>query len=607
MYRTIAFPLRVSVAAAVAACPSFLPVCYITGVSRIMFGSTVVRTDQLSKHPWGFHGSLFATDDMAHLLKFLLKCDLERLIVEPGETRRWYETWKGMATYLQEGSFEPTSETLDLIRHLSHQQEILAQSMINIEHFAEEKMDQMAETLSVIKLETEGSVPRMRKRDDRDNDGETPTSSSETKQISEPPEEPDEHLRDWYVSHLSYPFPDKPSKQALATPINYTKQQLNTWFTNMRRRSGYTEHLRTFAGGNKRRFEEMIIAVLDGEVGEGGRELVEAVEDMRKYVAKKPRGKVGEWLMNLMEGEEKVDHNPRKKRRVVKDTSDDLKPSTSEQPLVPEPTSAPTAEAPTTPIAKSKIRANKAATPKTIKTYTFSIGASDSPTPSSNTKRRPLGSPFRTSPLRTVSTNSTSSLETVDSGLRSVSGVSAANSMSSNISSDLNFSFPTYNVNTPQLHVPLREIPTVILTPPAPTVDLPPVMHQQQYHHQPQQQQQQQQTLYTFGMQENSQFTFNPNLPHTVRLAPSYHPTMPYNPSYQQEMFYPSSLSGVVASGIHNFQQQQQQEYIPYQGSAELRFSDGFGTTMTMKRSIGEVGGLLVDERAWKVPRFEEV
>ncbi|KAJ9127289.1 hypothetical protein QFC24_001527 [Naganishia onofrii] len=310
--------------------------------------------------------------------------------------------------------------------------------------------------------------------------------------------------------------------------------------------------------------------------------------------------------MNLMEEEQTVEANPRKKRRVETDTSDDIKPSKSEQTLAP-PASIkpPTADAPTTPIAK--VKAKKAQTPKKIKTYTFSVGASDclSATPS-DSKRGPLGSPFRSSPLRTVSTNSTSSLETVDSGLRSVSGLSSTGSLTSNISSDLNFSFPTYNVNTPLPPAHSMDLPTVILTPPAPITNLPPTM-QQQFQPRPQNQQ----TLYTFGLPGNSQFTFNPNLPHTVQPAPNYHLAIS-NSSYStfpQQMVGPLSQFGVATPGLKGLQQRQQ-EYMPYQTSSGLRFSDGFGTTTTMiamKRSIGEVGGVLVDERAWKVPRFEEV
>lgn len=243
---------------------------------------------------------------MESIERMLIHFNPERFVNNGDERRRWTVTWQAIGPQLRAGSLQDQEKILGLIRSVSIDQQIIAQAMITVESQAKETMLELEESLDKLDItnrqpdceeercRTETTQPPGKRRGREDDDNETTDMSPASPGSF--PEEADEHLRDWFVTNIAYPFPDKPTKTAFTTATGMDFRQLNTWFTNMRRRSGYTEYLRAYAPGNKPRFREMCVDALNGG-GDPGLKAV--VQGMQRYAEKKPRGKVGDWLLNV--------------------------------------------------------------------------------------------------------------------------------------------------------------------------------------------------------------------------------------------------------------------------------------------------------------------
>lgn len=195
-----------------------------------------------------------------------------------------------------------------------------------------------------------------------------------------------------------------------------------------------------------------------------------------------------------------------------------------------------------------------------VKSYDFAIGKSDGTPTETPSRRRPTAT-CRPSPLRTVSTASSSSVHGVDQVLRSVSGSSST--VSSNVSSDLNFSFPVYT----QTASPLSTLPLQLHASP---MQYPP------------------QHIFPFGTPETQTYGFNPCLPQSIHM-PSYYPSTSY--AHPSALYPPVKLASAPIYAHQPFQS------YP---TSEMRFTENFGL---MKRGIEGVAGV-GEERMWKVPRM---
>jgi len=131
-------------------------------------------------------------------------------------------------------------------------------------------------------------------------------------------------LRHWFLDHFVNPYPTIPEKEDLMKRYpKHSKQQLDTWFTNIRRRSGWQELKKKYTNGTQEDFENLIKATekeertfiveqcrvmiedIKGFVKDGGRERVsDSIQEIvkkgasatltrRKIQAKQPRGPRG--------------------------------------------------------------------------------------------------------------------------------------------------------------------------------------------------------------------------------------------------------------------------------------------------------------------------
>lgn len=241
---------------------------------------------------------------MEHLERTLLQFDPELFILDGDERLKWLTTWRLIIPQLHEDSFTDQRRIAGLIRDVSINQQSIAQAVMEFEAQMDEKLMELHETLDSLRIgdltepsRLQLSVKLTEKRKAKEDEDHFETSHTPPLRYTRIAADPaDEHLRDWFTTHLAYPFPDKPTKSTLSLTTGLDIRQLNTWFINMRRRSGWTDYLRSYASGNKQRFVEMLLVALRGE---GDEKLVEVVQGMKRYVERRPRGKVGDWLLDV--------------------------------------------------------------------------------------------------------------------------------------------------------------------------------------------------------------------------------------------------------------------------------------------------------------------
>lgn len=223
-----------------------------------------------------------------------------RVIATDARARaEWIEIWKEIIRQLRSKCLEGDERKLVFIRKVITNQHLVAAQMLEVEKVGDREIDLLYQHLGKLRLDTPvreafGMMPKM---DDHQYHGVAEEISSQDRPTSSTsPEDADNHLRDWYLSNISFPFADKPAKRYLTSLTGMDTRQTNTWFTNMRHRSGYTDLMRKYADGHKELFAELC---RDAEKGEGPEGLSEALIEMRRYVGRKPKGDVGEWLLNV--------------------------------------------------------------------------------------------------------------------------------------------------------------------------------------------------------------------------------------------------------------------------------------------------------------------
>jgi hypothetical protein len=72
---------------------------------------------------------------------------------------------------------------------------------------------------------------------------------------------------------------------------------INGWFSNMRRRSGWNTHLQELAGGDRVAYKQIIQACFNGS--QENKAIKRKIEDVIDYAIGRARGEVGEWLTDV--------------------------------------------------------------------------------------------------------------------------------------------------------------------------------------------------------------------------------------------------------------------------------------------------------------------
>ncbi|GHJ87103.1 hypothetical protein NliqN6_3505 [Naganishia liquefaciens] len=555
----------------------------------------------------------FRNGTMAELHRILLDCDLQMIMTDGSARAKWMNVWKQVSRHLQLAKSwgnQDGERTLRLMHNTSNNQRLVIEQLIDLKKRGDceiESLVRFMDRLSTHSPKEDYSVTGPTKAIDHRRGVIKSDLDGKGSSGSQSPEDADDHLRHWCLSNITLPFPNKSAKRHLTSLTGMDTRQLNTWFTNMRRRSGYTELMRKYADGDKELFEKLC---QQADKGEGPEGLTEALQEMRRYVGRKPKGEVGDWLVNIIEESHREENTrPSKKARIaeaaehtiaqpqiiaqaISEEKPSITPLSASEPDRASPNDSAVAEFASNasgppaldPVERTPSKAKSARSPhKKIKVYTFSTGASDETHTTTPSKRRPTA-PSRPNPLRTVSTTSDNSAHAVDGSLRTVSGSS---SIVSNVSSNLNFTFPTFQQATPPVQANLLRMPSFDATQKHPPQDRAPrseSLAAQQY--------QQPSPSLHFGHPEINQFVFNPNLPHTIQLPPSSFTTS-YT-AFQQPVLYPTIQLMIPAPLPYGFQQSTAfQQPITHSGR----------DVETLKRGFETIDGM-EDERTAKIARF---
>ena len=111
------------------------------------------------------------------------------------------------------------------------------------------------------------------------------------------PVDPADHLRLWFLDHLSDPYPSAEEKDALAILTGLPRNKIDSDMTNWRRRAGWTEVKDKFARGDKHRMKQLIERVDEGR--EQRQEVCEAVERIKVYLERREEESVGDWVHDV--------------------------------------------------------------------------------------------------------------------------------------------------------------------------------------------------------------------------------------------------------------------------------------------------------------------
>lgn len=91
-----------------------------------------------------------------------------------------------------------------------------------------------------------------------------------------------DYLRAWFLSNLAHPFPSRIERQKMAATLNTSPRNVESSFTNWRRRSGWST-IRSRWGGQSRTGMRSLIHRY--EAGTLDREVSDAIFNMRSYFA----------------------------------------------------------------------------------------------------------------------------------------------------------------------------------------------------------------------------------------------------------------------------------------------------------------------------------
>lgn len=109
--------------------------------------------------------------------------------------------------------------------------------------------------------------------------------------------QPADHLRLWFLDHLSNPYPTITEKKELSLITGIAKNKIDSDMTNWRRRAGWTDIKDTYADRDKMKMKRLIEAVESGK--EKRKVVIEAVEKMRAYLERREEYGVGSWVWSV--------------------------------------------------------------------------------------------------------------------------------------------------------------------------------------------------------------------------------------------------------------------------------------------------------------------
>ena len=112
---------------------------------------------------------------------------------------------------------------------------------------------------------------------------------------SDQPPAPDP-VRQYFLTHLSSPYPTPSEKEKLCKKAKITRRKLESDLTNWRRRSDWTDIMNTYCGGDKSAMRTMISAIERGE--ERDEELLARFGRMKAYLEKRDE-QAGEWVYQV--------------------------------------------------------------------------------------------------------------------------------------------------------------------------------------------------------------------------------------------------------------------------------------------------------------------
>ena len=104
-------------------------------------------------------------------------------------------------------------------------------------------------------------------------------------------------LRDWFLAHFDYPYPDEKAYTFLGEQLpSMTRHQIATWFINARRRSGWTDFRRDFAEEDYHNFQHLL-ATIDAPGNEAAKKRYDKV---RLYFEPARKDVVSETILEVI-------------------------------------------------------------------------------------------------------------------------------------------------------------------------------------------------------------------------------------------------------------------------------------------------------------------
>ncbi|GAA5994501.1 homeobox domain-containing protein [Rhodotorula paludigena] len=131
------------------------------------------------------------------------------------------------------------------------------------------------------------------------------TARLDVSQASDPLDDPSTFApyRAWFVSHFDHPYPTPEDKESLLASVPaHNKTQLDTWFVNNRRRSGWAALKRDHTNGTAEGMRQLV-ADCDSGVRDEDDEARRAVERVRAFFDEGNRDKVSDEIQAIVRGD----------------------------------------------------------------------------------------------------------------------------------------------------------------------------------------------------------------------------------------------------------------------------------------------------------------
>ncbi|GAA5927363.1 homeobox domain-containing protein [Sporobolomyces koalae] len=200
-------------------------------------------------------------------------------------------------------------------------------------------------------------------------------------------------LRTWFLDHFTHPYPDATEKATLLEGYpTHTKQQIDTWFTNMRRRSGWQDLKRRYTNGTVADLVNLVNATERGPQNSREEEAKVKIDQIKHYLREGVRKAISESIKEIVE---KGAPKTTTKRKILP-----RQPRKIKQPMVPYTATL----APLHPVALQPESSSFSSSPSSL--FPPSLAAFSQP-------RYPSAFSSPTSSLRSVSDSSTSSFDSV--------------------------------------------------------------------------------------------------------------------------------------------------------------------------------------------------